>query len=196
MPAPARALPAPRTAASRQRGVVLVIALILLAIITLLGIAVMHTTVTEERMAGNMRDRSLAFQAAEAALREGERYLSPENNLVLPTFDGTQGRYLLAATGQPVWLKADGTLQDATFWGVDDNVRIYPTEAGSQALAGVSAQPRYVLENISACRPGVGDSWVLGSCEQQPVFYRVTARGVGGSPNAVVTLQTTFKRLP
>lgn len=183
-----------RTAASHQRGVVLVIALILLAIITLLGIAVMHTTVTEERMAGNQRDRSLAFQAAEAALREGERYLSPENNPVLPDFTGTGGRYLLADSGPPVWLKADGTLKDASFWGVDANVRVYPVEAGGQALVGVSAQPRYVLENISACRPGVGDSWVLGPCDKQPVFYRVTARGVGGSPNALAILQTTFKR--
>ena len=192
---PAHALPPPRDPASRQRGVVLVIALVLLAIITLLGIAVMQTTVTEERMAGNLRDRSLAFQAAEAALREGERYLSPENNLVLPDFDGTEGRYLLADTGQPVWLEADGTLQDAeSFWDIDDNVRVYPAEADGQPVDGVAAQQRYVLENISACRPGVGDSWVLGPCDKQPLFYRVTARGVGGSPNAVVVLQTTFKR--
>ena len=72
--------------------------------------------------------------------------------------------------------------------------RLDPVEAGGQALVGVSAQPRYVLENISACRPGVGDSWVLGPCDKQPVFYRVTARGVGGSPNALAILQTTFKR--
>ena len=60
---------------SRQRGVVLVTGLIFLVILTLLGVTAMQTTILEERMAGNLRDENLAFQAAEAALREGELFL-------------------------------------------------------------------------------------------------------------------------
>src|SRR3546814_12700111 len=61
----------PRSAA-QQRGVALVIVLILLLVMTLLGLASMRGTLLEERMSGNLFDRSLAFQAAEAALRPGE----------------------------------------------------------------------------------------------------------------------------
>lgn len=56
----------------RERGVALVIVLILLLVMTLLGVASMRGTLLEERMSGNLFSRSLAFQAAEAALREGE----------------------------------------------------------------------------------------------------------------------------
>ena len=55
-----------------QRGVSLVIVLILLLIMTLLGLAVLRSTLLEERMTANLFDRSLSFQAAEAALREAE----------------------------------------------------------------------------------------------------------------------------
>lgn len=56
----------------RQRGVALIVVLILLLVVTLLGLASMRGTLLEERMSGNLYDRSLSFQAAERALREGE----------------------------------------------------------------------------------------------------------------------------
>ena len=55
-----------------QRGVALAVVLILLVVMMLLGLAAMRGTLMEERMTSNQYDRSLAFQAAEAALREGE----------------------------------------------------------------------------------------------------------------------------
>ncbi|MBB1088045.1 pilus assembly protein [Lysobacter sp. SG-8] len=61
-------LAAPRA----QRGVALVVVLILLLVMTLLGLASLRGTLLEERMAANLFDRSLGFQAAEAALRQGE----------------------------------------------------------------------------------------------------------------------------
>jgi type IV pilus assembly protein PilX len=56
----------------RQDGAVLVVGLIILVILTLLGVQAMRSNVLQERMAGNMRERNLAFQAAESALRLGE----------------------------------------------------------------------------------------------------------------------------
>ncbi|MEW6478935.1 MAG: PilX N-terminal domain-containing pilus assembly protein [Pseudomonadota bacterium] len=56
----------------RQRGAVLVVGLIILVVLTLLGVQAMRTNVAQERMAGNMRDRYTAFQAAESVLRVGE----------------------------------------------------------------------------------------------------------------------------
>ena len=65
-----------RTFLCRESGSALVVSLILLVVLTMLGVQGMRTNVMQERMAGNMRERSSAFQAAEAALREGERQLS------------------------------------------------------------------------------------------------------------------------
>lgn len=56
----------------RERGATLVVVLILLVVMTILGLAAMRSTLLEERMSANMMDRSLGFQAAESALRQGE----------------------------------------------------------------------------------------------------------------------------
>lgn len=64
------------TFAARQNGVALAVSLVLLLVATLLGIAGIQNTTLQERMSGNMFDRSLAMQAAEAALRAAESAIS------------------------------------------------------------------------------------------------------------------------
>lgn len=58
-----------RVPPARQRGVVLVIALVVLVLVTVLGVSMLRTTTMQERMAGNSRDRDKALQAAEAAVQ-------------------------------------------------------------------------------------------------------------------------------
>lgn len=55
-----------------ERGAALAVALILLAVLTLIALASLRGVVMEERMAAGQRDRSLEFQAAEAGLRAAE----------------------------------------------------------------------------------------------------------------------------
>ena len=56
----------------RQRGIALVVGLVILVILALLGTTAYSVATQEERMAGNARDHARAFQAAELALRECE----------------------------------------------------------------------------------------------------------------------------
>ncbi len=51
-----------------QRGAVLIIALILLAIMTLLAVTAMNMNTMEERMASNVQEINRAFQTAESGL--------------------------------------------------------------------------------------------------------------------------------
>src|SRR5690606_16079417 len=61
-----------------ERGAVLIVVLVLLLAMTVLGLLSLRGALMEERMGAGMYDRSLAFQAAEAALREAEqRLLAP-----------------------------------------------------------------------------------------------------------------------
>lgn len=55
-----------------ERGAVLLVSLVMLVLLTLVGLAGMRMVQLEERMAGNLRDRQSALQAAEVALRAGE----------------------------------------------------------------------------------------------------------------------------
>src|SRR3546814_3352415 len=60
----------------RQRGIVLAVALMLLVVITLIGLAAVRTTTMQQRMTANFYDREIAFQSAEAALQAGAQTLT------------------------------------------------------------------------------------------------------------------------
>lgn len=59
----------------RQGGAVLLVAMVMLLILTLIGVAGIDSSGMQTRMANNQRERIIAFQAAEAGLMAAERYL-------------------------------------------------------------------------------------------------------------------------
>lgn len=119
----------------RQRGVVLVIALIMLLLMTILGLSSMQTTTMEERMAGAIRDKQIAFQAAEVALREGEDYLTAVS---LPAFNDTGGRYGPSGTKGDQW--------ESVNWAASPcNCMIATGSVGTDVPA-----PRYIIEELPA----------------------------------------------
>ena len=159
----------------RQSGAALVVALVLLLVMTVLGVTAMRTTTLQERMAGNLRDSNLAFQSAEAALREAEVFLKQP---VLPPFAGADGL-----------LPVEDEAGVAAFWDTydwDGNSRT------GTALATVVSAPRYAIEELPAVPPE-GGSERFGALPDYG-FYRVTAAAVGGTTDAVTILQTTFRR--
>ncbi|OYW64503.1 MAG: hypothetical protein B7Z32_07190 [Hydrogenophilales bacterium 12-64-13] len=160
---------APRAFRSGQQGVTLIVALIFLAILTLLGITVARTTSLEERMAGNTRDRDIAFQAAEAALRDAAEQL--ETNYLDDPFDGgTAG--LVDVTGAP-------HANSQAYWsGYDWEGDALESTVAIDAAVGAVPAPRYVIE-----KRGAGD----------PAYYRITVRGQGTNPNTVVILQAEYE---
>jgi len=60
--------PLTRTPASAQRGAVLIVSMVLLAVVTILGVVSMTTTSLEEKMAANTQETHRAFHAAETGL--------------------------------------------------------------------------------------------------------------------------------
>lgn len=58
-----------------QQGATLIVALVLLVIVTILGVAGMRGTTLEMKMIASARDRAMAFEAAETTLREVEKAL-------------------------------------------------------------------------------------------------------------------------
>ncbi|MGM0832070.1 MAG: pilus assembly PilX family protein [Pseudomonadota bacterium] len=70
-----------RSGVSQQRGMALVLSLIFLVIITVLSLSSMQGAITQDRMAANQRDYTVAFQAAEAALGSAESQL--QNGIAL-----------------------------------------------------------------------------------------------------------------
>ncbi len=166
----------PRTPRRRTHGATLIIGMVLLLLMTAISLTSLKAIKTDERLAGNLQDRYLAFQAAESALRDGERFLEKAS---LPRFANTAGLYLYTYSSIPAPLDLDSS----------------NAMSSAVSLTDVHSQPLYTLEQMEA---GVeeGDSLVLGvryGGERRPV-YRITALGFGGSATTRAALQSTFRR--
>jgi type IV pilus assembly protein PilX len=175
----------PPCLAKYQNGVVLVIGLIMLLLMTLIGTTGMQGTLLEEKMAGNMRDRNLAFQSAESALKDGETFLASQTPAQLAALDFSvclNGLYPQPGTGcsnlQPVW--------DNINWDNNNDAVVY-----GGAMAKVKNPPKYIIENMGS-RDANGDGDVVDGGIDQRV-YRVTSRAVGGTADAVVMLQSIYE---
>ncbi len=165
-----------------QRGSALIISLVILIVMTLIGLTGISTSSLEEKMAGNTRDRALAFQAAEAALRDGEAYFDDEIVAITAAFDGSNTGLYPAGSNPDVF--------SGETW---ENSRVY-----SDIIDDVDTQPRYIIELLGEIG-GTGDTLnIQGYGESSGLTgltaVRVTARGTGGSDNSVVILQSNFSR--
>jgi type IV pilus assembly protein PilX len=172
----------------RQRGVALFISLVLLLILTIVGISAVQTTTLETRMARNEHDTMLAFQAAESALRDAEDFLEGIVTTAVFTDGGANGLWTIADFGDADrWTVAN-------VWTGGGSV-----EADTEAGDVVAEQPRYLIEHIASVireenAYQLDDPYAGGTADRIEMF-RITARGVGGSPNARVLLQTTYGRI-
>src|SRR5436309_12239198 len=73
----------------RERGAALVVAILVLAILTVIGIALMLITSTESRIAANEWSVNRAFYSADAGVRWGTVEMNdPRNFLTRPEFTG------------------------------------------------------------------------------------------------------------
>ena len=95
-----------------QSGSVLIISLIVMLVLTILGVSGMKSAVLEEKMAGNVRDKQLAFQAAEATLREAEKYID-DNIVSLTNFDTDGSDGLYDKSQQRLWTTIDWDSSDS-----------------------------------------------------------------------------------
>jgi len=165
----------------RQRGVVLVVSLILLLVMTLLAVGAMRSSNLEERMAGNSQDASVALQAAEAAVREGERAVQQTS---VPQ-SGSAGVYAEPdPLAQPRWKTVN--------WESKTEVIAYAGFAGAPGSLE-KASAGYFIEQLPRV-VGQGESLASDAPVDEIGYYRVTARGVGISGRAQAVLQTTYKR--
>ncbi|MEA9787824.1 PilX N-terminal domain-containing pilus assembly protein [Xanthomonas campestris pv. raphani] len=170
----------------RQRGVSLVVVLILLLIMTLLGLAVLRSTVLEERMSANLLDRNLSFQAAEAALREGEALAASRTN--------AEHTAIAAAAAGGGCTNGVCPRPDATAVERWKNTSFGGWRAATTSVGSVASAPQFFIEYM-----GTSETWL--ECNLDPRYtgsdiclrpvYRITARSEAAG-RASVIVQSNF----
>jgi type IV pilus assembly protein PilX len=180
----------------RERGSALIITMLLLVAMATIGFAAMNSSNLQERIAGNERDRGIAFSAAESALRNAEDYL--RSLPVLPVFDPTvtPGHYrmnqiaaLTAAIPSAGTLAPNATVDviSEEVWASDAAIGfmkttgiVYGSLKSAPAIEDLTAaqQPRVIFEEMPASAP-------------YPTTIRITAVGWGNN-GGIVVLQSYY----
>jgi type IV pilus assembly protein PilX len=174
-----------------QRGVALVVALILLVVATMIGLAATRGTMLQERMSSNTFDRSLAFQRSEAALRAAEAAITADWRIV------NLGGVDCSAAACPIVPANAFTATDA-FW------RDVPAafDVNDALTPGV---PQYHIAFVGTGTDdssfGLENNAGSGYAEPPPAdtlaYYRVTARSsdpADADGRSIVVLQATIRR--
>jgi type IV pilus assembly protein PilX len=179
---------------SGQRGLSLITTLLFMVAALMLGVSVLSVNVMQERTIGNTKDRDLALQAAEAALRDAERDLVTSGSGFVFTEACTGGLCV------PPSQRATPTslpVEQVVDWSDDTKVRKYGQYTGGGKFPGVpdtdAAKPRYVIEKVGNLGMPSGESMKLGLAPTATgTGYRITARAVGARPETVVILQSMY----
>jgi type IV pilus assembly protein PilX len=194
----------PSRPVAHQRGVALIIGLVILVILALLGTTAYSVATQDERIAGNSRDRGRARDAAEAMLRECERVV--RNGA--PTFDSAGGSvtpngatttakggmYAAPAPGAPWqgeavdWSKLTPyTMPSAVTNQIATQDPSFAKQATPQCVA-----EQYVL-NPADLNNGITPKGVAQSKLIPTSIVHISARGYGLNSNTQVTLVTDIE---
>lgn len=162
----------------RQRGVVLVVSLLMLMVLTMIGLAATRGTALEQRMAANQNDREVAFQAAEATLSYAEGTMSAAAQPVFT--NNTAGAYY--NSNMTSWMSQ-------SFWANSANVATY---GGGIQPAPASPPTYYIVETQYGTTVGQGGNAGSSGLQKEETVFYIYARGVGTSGNTAVILESAF----
>jgi type IV pilus assembly protein PilX len=167
----------------KQQGIVLIVAMVMLIVMSILGISSVRGIALEEKMASNAFDRSIAFQAAEAALRAGE--LAVLAGVAAGQYDAELKPSSPQLPGPGPWTAV--TTQTIDLGPLVGNAPDYRIEyLGGNYLCDVQPEPD---GNVRTCSgPSGSVDPMLCACMR----FRVTARSNPGNERASVQLQSIF----
>jgi type IV pilus assembly protein PilX len=172
----------------RQRGIALVVSLVLLIMVMLLGVSAAQLSLQGEKAARSERDRNVAFLAAEDALKDAEHDIDdssdPARRAALPPATDSP-RSAPAAAGLRARAPAgDAGVAAVDLSGVEDGggcTAMHGAYTGAAMPTGEGflpfKKPRYLIERMACHQPGDD-----AAASAPPHYcYRVTAIGFGSS---------------
>lgn len=179
-----------RIQAVHQRGMVLVVSVIMLVIVGLLGVYAMKGLGLGESAAGNIQDKQRAFQVAESTLRYGEWWLArraltvsrsdPPSNCD----DVANGNDLtrMRACKQPIDAAA---LPWSGYTIYSPNRMVVAAGGGLAAQAAVNGDINY----FAAAQLHIAD---MGTGPYRARIFQVSAMGFGGHASTLSIVQSSF----
>jgi len=168
------------------RGIALIVGLVILAVLSMIGVAAFSISTQEERMAGNSRDRIRAFEWAEAALRDCEIFAAAN---AATAFTGGAGAPAGMYLAQPSTVPSVAETLSPAAWLVSATaVHRY---ACPTAACDWAAQPACVAEQFSVQRGPTTPGQAVSAVNSASIVH-ITAQGYGLNRNTVVKLESYY----
>lgn len=154
-------------AVARQRGVALIMALIMLVVVTLVALSGMRNTSLQEKLAGNLYDRAIALQSADFALAAAEAWiLANERSAILK--DSRVVDCSQASANCPT-IPTNAFAPSPNGW-----TSVTPTDFNEGVKAG--SNPQYFIQYL-----GLKNSEANTSTKESVLSLQYGATGGGGS---------------
>jgi type IV pilus assembly protein PilX len=171
---------------SKQSGIVLFVALILLLILSLIGVTAARMETVEERMARNDDNHQIGTEAAEAALRAAEGGI----------LSGIYSNFSANANGLYAFNTSTGNSSVPANWSTTAGAALPAYSGPSLGAVQLAQAPQTVIESL----PPValpGESISAGQQYASPTppvtVYRVSVSAVGADGTSTTTLQSIFR---
>ncbi|HAL40333.1 MAG TPA: hypothetical protein DCP03_20435 [Polaromonas sp.] len=166
----------------KQRGMTLLVGLILLVMLTVISLIGFRNTTLSERMTGNAMDRNVSFQSAESGGKEGlaaieAGSLSGTGYYATPLPNGGNTNYWTQGPGPA---SSTCTTEAVFSWTIC-------SASVATKYANNAQNAQYVIELLSQVTSGPGPVTTVSN-------YRVTSRSTGGSGQAEVVLQSIYSK--
>ena len=172
---------------ARQRGVALISSIMLLIIITILALSLFRSFGTQEKIAGNLREKERSLHAAESAQQYGEWWLLQGANTAIgavPCAPGTLNANLgggqicnqplaVAAVTQPPWASQVIYLPPG--------MSVTPGVNGNSNDPPYWATPGLYIADVGLAADGAGEA------------YQIDAYGYGGAVGTVAVVESTYE---
>ena len=175
------------TSAAAQRGVVLVTSLLLLVVVTILAIAMFRSFGLDERIAGNVREKQRALNAAETAEQFAETWLSQGNGssaIACTGFVGSNVGQVCTST-----LQAQGINPATIPW--PQGVNYLPQTPTPMAFQNNNTGGQGTYYTNPAFYIGFLNTAIVNGVST--TIYQIDAVGYGGSGNAAAVVEATYQ---
>jgi type IV pilus assembly protein PilX len=196
MSAPARLRVFTTRPAVHERGMALITSLLLLMIITILGISMFRGLGSQEKIAGNLREKDRSLHAAESAQQYAEWWLLQGSNAATGSVTCVAGQNANLGQGQicnqdlvtAAGLLAPKTIVDVPLpWNLAVTFTPFLMSTTLNGQSGSSGDPPYFappgfyIADLGAAADGAGEA------------YQISAYGYGGSQTTVAIVESTYE---
>ncbi len=184
----------PMKVPTRQRGVVLAVGLILLLVMTLIMIVAMSGSILQERMAGAMRNESMADVGADSAVRDGELWVW--RNIV-----AAGGQLTISPTVFPLrptsaaalnYRSSNSWVAGGNQFGTAGTGISFPA---SDPYYRMAQTPTFLVEGLGEVSGNEAVEFAGGggnTVNESLHYYRITGRSTGGNVGVVRAAESTF----